>query len=355
MKIVTGTWPIGNQIYLADLITLTTLQSGTLYLTSSDVDITWNGNTYSSKGVTFVRSKIKNSVGVSVDELDISFFGNSATLINGKSFFQAVIAGVFDGATFELDRAAMATFGTVYGAIKNHFKGIVGAIDIGRTEAKFKIMSNMYLLNIQMPKNVYQPGCINTLYDATCGLPRTAVAGTVTAGSTQQLINCSGATSTQATGYFNLGYLTFTSGVNNGISRTINTSNGPIVNLLNGFPNVPGVGDTFNAYFGCDKQMSTCNAREVTVGMQASFATNVMIITSAPSSGYVEVEQTVTGTGLPTGTVIEQLLTGSFGAAGSTYQLSKTTGTLTARAVTATGNLARFRGFPFIPPPDVLT
>ena len=343
-----------NQLYMADLITITTLQSGTIYLTSSDVDIVWNGHTYTSKGVQFTRSKIKSSVGVNVDELDISFYGNSSTLINGQSFFQAVIAGVFDGAQFELDRAFMQTYPTVVGTLIQ-FVGMVGQIDIGRTEAKFKIMSNLYLLNIQMPKNVYQPGCINTLYDANCGLPRTPIAGTVTVGSTNQIINCSGGASTQGAGYFNLGYLTFTSGANNGVSRTINTSATGVINLLNPFPNAPNSGDTFNAYFGCDKQMSTCNSRDVTLGMAASFAGRVMTITTAPTTGTVEIGQTITATSVPAGTVIEQLLTGSFGSIGSTYQLSISVGTLTACSVTAIGNLARFRGYPFVPPPDVLT
>ncbi len=339
-----------NQLFMADLITIITLQNGTLYLSSSDVDISWNGHIFTSNGIQFTRSKIKCSIGVNVDELDISFYGNSSTLVNGQSFLQAAIAGVFDGAQFKLERAFMQTYGSVVGTLIQ-FVGVVGQIDTGRTESKFKIMSNLYLLNVQMPKNVYQAGCINTLYDASCGLTRTPVTGVVTTGSTAKAINCSGSASIQATGYFNLGYISFTSGANNGLTRTINSSSTGVINLLNPLPNVLANGDTFSAYFGCDKQMATCNSRlAITSAMGAfcSFATNVMAVVIAPAIPF-DVGQTINATGISASVIITAQLTLS------TYSLSATVGTLSTRSVTATGNLGRFRGFPFIPPPDVLS
>jgi hypothetical protein len=68
-------------------------------------------------------------------------------------------------------------------------------------------------------------------------------------------------------GWFDLGTVTFTSGVNNGLIRTVKSytrivpRSGPMTGVLNftlPLPNVPGIGDTFTAYAGCDKQQATC-------------------------------------------------------------------------------------------------
>jgi len=266
------------QILMADLLTITLKDGSVSYLTSSDVNITYGGYTYLSNSIQFQRSKIKSVVGVKVDSLDLSLYGDSTTLIGGQSLKVAAVLGAFDGATIQLDRAFMQVWGQVVGTLLL-FSGNAGQIDIGRTEVKINVTSTLELLNIQMPRNVWQPGCINTLYDTGCGLARTAVAGATSAGSTALVIN---STLTNPDKYFNLGYITYTSGVNAGLSRTIKSytlASGQIT-LMNEFPTAPATSDAFNAFHGCDKQQATC-------------------------SGY--------------------------------------------------GNLARYRGFPYIPAPDVLT
>lgn len=256
-----------NQLYMADLITITPMQGTSLYLTSADTNLTNassshlgdDGLTYLAGGLQFVRSKIKTVVGVQVDELEITFYGNSSTLVNGVPFLQAAVDTYLDGAQVKVLRSFMSTYGTVVGSLVQ-FAGIVAQVDAGRTQAKVKVQSNLQLLNIQMPKNVWQPTCINNLYQSPCNLARVAVAGAVTTGSTGLTINCSGTASTQANGYFNLGYITFTSGANNGVTRTIKAYSSGAFTMMNPFPNAPATNDTFNAFIGCDRQLSTCQA-----------------------------------------------------------------------------------------------
>lgn len=66
-------------------------------------------------------------------------------------------------------------------------------------------------------------------------------------------------------GYFAQGVLTFTSGVNTGLSRTIQTytNNGSnnVCNVIPPFPQAPSVGDSFVATAGCDRRISTCQAK----------------------------------------------------------------------------------------------
>ena len=60
-------------------------------------------------------------------------------------------------------------------------------------------------------------------------------------------------------GYFNLGTITFTSGPNNGVTRTIkNFTSLDGVETVVPFEFTPQSGDTFIIYPGCDKQLATC-------------------------------------------------------------------------------------------------
>jgi uncharacterized phage protein (TIGR02218 family) len=257
-----------NQLYMADLITITPLQGSPVLMTGADVSLTNaasacpadDGLTYAAGGIQFTRSKIKTLVGVQVDELEITFYGNGTTLVNGVPFLQAAVGNYLDGAQVKVLRAFMSTFGTVVGAIVQ-FVGIVSQVDAGRTQAVVKVSSNLQLLNIQMPKNVWQPGCINNLYQAPCNLSRTTFAeiGTLqaAAGSSALLLNSA---SVKPAGYYNLGYVTFTSGANSGVSRTVKNFSGGTFTLMNPLPNIPASGDAFNAYVGCDRQLSTCTA-----------------------------------------------------------------------------------------------
>ena len=85
------------------------------------------------------------------------------------------------------------------------------------------------------------------------------IGGTVTAnnGSLVWLQSALG----QAAGYFDLGVLTCTSGVNNGLTRTVKSFNGGVFTFARPLLAVPAVGDTFVARPGCDHKVSTCTVK----------------------------------------------------------------------------------------------
>jgi uncharacterized phage protein (TIGR02218 family) len=157
----------------------------------------------------------------------------------------------------------MPTYGNTAAGTVIMFVGRVAEVDASRSLSTFSVNSHLELLNQNMPRNLYQSGCVNTLFDASCGLNMAAfaVSGTASSGSTASVIN---STLTQASGYFSLGTVTFTSGLNNGMSRTVQAytkgAPGPI-SLISPFPSAPSAGDTFNIYPGCDKAQSTCAAK----------------------------------------------------------------------------------------------
>ena len=260
-----------RQFNRARLYQFSLVNGGTLYYTSGDTDILWGGNIYSSgnKGGLLFDTKSNKAkchwkVGVEVDTLVFDTLPGPNATINGQSFLQAILQGVFDGAELTVSNAywpqqnwatPIVPTGTVI-----VFVGRVAEIDAGRTVATFNVNSHLELLNQNMPRNLYQSGCLNTLYDSACTLNSAsfAVSGTALTGSTTSVIN---ATIANATAYFDLGKITFTSGVNNGISRSVKTyihGSPGTISLISPFPVTPANGDTFSIYPGCDKTQSTC-------------------------------------------------------------------------------------------------
>jgi hypothetical protein len=142
------------------------------------------------------------------------------------------------------------------------FEGRAADMEISRTKITLSIKSDLELLNIQMPRNVYQAGCIYTLYEPDCGAPASTfrVEGVVTGtSSTRREIHASGLS--QPAPWFDLGHLTFTSGLNNGASRTIKTYSPGVLHLALNLPATPGPGDTFHVWPGCDKTLDTCQGK----------------------------------------------------------------------------------------------
>jgi uncharacterized phage protein (TIGR02218 family) len=137
---------------------------------------------------------------------------------------------------------------------------VEAAVDeIGRTSAKLTVNSDLALLDIDMPRNVYQPTCLHTLYDSGCTLVKNAFGtnGTVGSGSTASAINWSGASAN-----FVQGSITFTSGVNAGVTATVGSvAAGSSMSLLYPLESVPAAGDGFTVYYGCDHTPGTCRSK----------------------------------------------------------------------------------------------
>lgn len=252
-----------NQFQIADLYTLTLIGGGVYYYTSWDVDVVYGGHTFSSVGALFERSKVRIVLGIEVDEMDLTVFASPALLINGVPFLQAVRRGDLDGASVRLDRAFMSAPPAVVGALYQ-FGGNVSSVRAGRSSAQFKIKSNLELLNVQMPRNTYQPGCMHTLWDADCGLNKAAfkVSSSAASGSTASVINAALA---QADGWFSLGTVEFAGGANSGLTRTIKQHASGALQLILPLPAAPAPGDTFDCYPGCDKQRLTCAGKFVNI------------------------------------------------------------------------------------------
>ena len=202
-----------------------TLRTGlTLCYTNVDVTFTYNGNTFLANSILVDGLKYKAAVGLEVDQQQITVAARSTdTISGGAPFLQSLRDGAFDGCEIERDRVFFSDKigGTAIGAA-TLFKGRLGTVDqIGRTSAKLTVNSDLVLLDIDMPRNLYQPTCLHTLYDSGCTLVKNAFGtnGTVGAGSTASVINWSSANVT-----YQQGSITFTSGVNAGVTANVNSA-----------------------------------------------------------------------------------------------------------------------------------
>lgn len=249
-----------QNLLMADLYTFTLVGGFVARYTGADADLKVGGNTFSSAGPIITRGKIANKAGLEVQTMDMSIFADSTTLLNGKPWLQAARSGDLDGARVLVERAFMPTFGDTSAGKLWAFSGNVADIEVSRTEARLTVKSDLEKLNQQWPRNMYQPGCLHTLYDSGCTLNKVGfrTSSNITPGSNVTQINCG---LSQAAGYFSLGTMEFTSGANSGITRTIKLYTPGVIVLALPLVVPPALGDTFVAYAGCDKQQSTCSGK----------------------------------------------------------------------------------------------
>lgn len=244
----------GQQFGMADLYTITLITGTIMRYTSWDAVLTAGANTFSATGPLLVRGKTKTVLGTEVDTLDLEIFPSSTDMIGSLTFLQAAAAGALDGATVLLERAFLSGIPPVFVGSFINFSGRVADMDLTRTGIKIVVKSDLELLNISMPRNLYQPSCLQTLYDSDCGVVRAsfAQAGTVASG-TNISVNSPGLP--QGDKYFDLGYIQFTSGALTGAKRTIKSYASKTLQLLSPMPQPPANGDLFTAYPGCDKTL----------------------------------------------------------------------------------------------------
>lgn len=287
-----------TQFLMADLLTFTLTNGLTLRYTSADVPITFAGNVYAGGGGAplFKRDRTRTVLGLEVDTCNFKINADSTHTINGVPLLEAATRGYFDGASVLLQRAFFNSDDTnsitpympftwrrllrlggsptwpadlpvasgwdsePVGAV-HLFGGKVSDCRAQRTELQLAAKSDLEILDVKFPRNVYQSGCSRTLFDVGCGLlaANFSSSSTVASAASDRLsLTCSLA---QSDGYFNQGVLTFTSGVLQGVTRTVKSHAGGVITFSRPLPSVPNAGAAFTVAAGCDKTQATCSAK----------------------------------------------------------------------------------------------
>jgi len=262
-----------RQFWRCDLYVITLVGGGVLRYASGDCNVKdASGNVYFCGGMTGpywdrdgktgTKSTVHQKLGTDVDTMTIDLIPGASTLM-GLPWLPAVREGLLRGAWFQrltayapLVPAAGAWPVAVTGTVIR-FTGEIAEIDGGDSAITLTINSPLQRLQNQWPRNTYSPTCLNILGDTACGVNVSTyqAGGTVTAGSTNAVILSNLG---QASGWWSLGTIAFTSGINAGLTRSLRTfaaGTPSALVLMTPFPQAPSAGDRFTVSPGCDGSM----------------------------------------------------------------------------------------------------
>jgi hypothetical protein len=207
--------------------------------------------TWRARPVAISGLRARQSIGVNVDEQDMTISPRPDTTIQGIPFRKAVLQGALDGARVRRDRYYYADWGqpTQGGAPK--FMGFVSTFtSLGRMDAVFKVKSGLVLLEQQMPRQLAGPTCVNHVYNGACGLDAAAhaVHTSVAAGATPVNVPLAAPSPD-----FALGRINFEDEGIVGVWRSVKDSDGVGVKLYVPLEGAPVNGESVTCLPGCDR------------------------------------------------------------------------------------------------------
>jgi uncharacterized phage protein (TIGR02218 family) len=215
-------------------------------------------------------------VGLAVDEQSLKIWAAPTDTMFGSAFLEGAQQGLMDGCVIVRYRIiwqfitgnAAADMQLAPLAVWPLFTGYTSTIGKGgASHVELKVKSALVKLNVNMPRNYYQPGCLWTLFDQGCTLVKSAFAvnATIASGPTALTIPVSGGVSpavgADGNPNFAQGRLMFTSGVNENLQVLIDTNDSNGLTLAYPLNDVPNAGDTITFYPGCSKTFVTCGAK----------------------------------------------------------------------------------------------
>lgn len=266
----------------AHLYTFNLAGGGQLTFTDADLDVSvpaLTPNYWSSKGVRVDLESSRATAhwkrGLDVDTWLVVVAPRPVDPITGAAFpdkiggvpwIQAAWSGALAGADVFVDRAYFpgwpqpwAPVATPTGVLRI-FAGQPAEVDVGDLMVAITLNDYRQRLSTNTPTGIFQAGCRHTLFDAGCTLVA-ATLGVTSAcigGTTRAILKSPAAPPPSSSGTFVLGRIAMTSGANNGFQRTVRDWAPGSFSLLNKLPFDVLPGDTFTAYPGCDKQLTTC-------------------------------------------------------------------------------------------------
>lgn len=248
----------------ADLYTFALTGGGVLRYASAGQPIAYGGQAF-NLGPPIGDHGVQSQRGLGGSSVDIVVLGDERFLVNGQPFLDFVENLGLDGAGVRIDRvfaaswSDMAAAGPVGGYCR--FSGRFSeAKELGQTQVVITAASYLDVLATSFPAEVYQSSCLNVFGDANCGVDVAALAASGTVSGAPVTPASFGSDLTRPDGYFALGVLTFTSGANAGLARSVKSyaNAGGTVALSAPLPATPAPGDAFTVTPGCLLSMAAC-------------------------------------------------------------------------------------------------
>lgn len=228
-----------------------TRQDGVILgFTTHDKDIIYDGVVYEANSG-FAPTAVETSGNLSVDNMEMDGYISS-----DKIKLEDVETGRFDYSDVEVFLLDWETPTNERLLLR---KGRIGRVSTGDISLKAEIRGMMQSLQ-QNFVDVYSKTCRVSLGDSKCGvnIANYTENHTVTAVINNAVFEC---TATNPAGYYSSGKLTWTSGLNNGLSMEVRSYTVGKIALLLPMPYTISVSDTFRIQAGCNRTAEDCNGR----------------------------------------------------------------------------------------------
>ena len=201
----------------------------------------------------YTRTAIRSTADLAVDNLDVeSIFSDDGVTEPDLR------AGQYDFAEI---RMFLVNYQDLSQGILKLRRGWLGEVSIRDRMYVAELRGIMQKLQMTVGE-VYAPDCAADLGDSKCGVDLTALeeSGSVTSVTSDTTFNAS---LTQATGWFDGGELSWTSGANDGQTVSVRRWDADAGKLNLFLPSLYAVevGDAFTISPGCDKTFATCKAK----------------------------------------------------------------------------------------------
>ena len=246
----------GEVTTLATCWKLTRTDSTILGFTDHDSDIIYSGITYKA-ATGFTPSAIQNSGSLKVDNLDVEGMLSAGSITEAD-----ILAGLYDFAQIEIFQLNYNDL--TQGTLKIR-RGWLGEVSLYKQQFVAEVRGLTQRLSQTMGE-LYSASCRATLGDSRCkvALGSYTVTGSVTSATSS--LQFTDSARSEANDVFSFGKITFTSGVNNGLSMevkqytNIGMGGGQMILTLP-MPYTIAIGDSYSMSQGCDKTIATCNSR----------------------------------------------------------------------------------------------
>ena len=230
-----------------------TLTNGTVVAaTAHDSDIVFAGLTYFASAA-YNGTDVESTSQLNPDNLELSGFLQAPAITDDD-----IYSGRWDYAAIELFEVNYADLTMGRNVLR---AGTLGEVKAGRSQFTVELRGLMQAYSANIVRLTTRD-CTADLGDARCkvALAGYTVTGTVASVSGNRVLF--DAARTQAADYFTAGKLTFSSGLNNGLSMEVKSSIVGQIALYEAMPFAVAAGDTYSAYAGCTKRFTEdCGAK----------------------------------------------------------------------------------------------
>lgn len=249
-----------NRLQVADLYTITLSGGQVLRWTNIDQAVVIGADTWVI-GPGLSRQLLELTSGVEAQAMNFTVTADASQTINGQAMVPFLLNGGLDGAEIVLEKAFRAALGAApwVGKMEQFFGRVSDVESAGRLQVRVTVRSVLELFNLPLPPTVYQPQCRNTLYGPNCGVSRAIYEVTRLATAPTSGVRLTfGHDLTQPAGWFDLGAVTFLTGANAGIKRTVRSHTATQITVMQPWPAPVAAGDAFVISPGCDLTLETC-------------------------------------------------------------------------------------------------